>query len=137
MDGETVSLRVTVAETCYVNVFYVDEDKHKVWLFPNRYEPDSLVQKNVPVLIPGRPEYIIRATPSRDLEYLYVIASTQKGEGPNQLRGGTDVGENKEFKSVPQDEFEEVIGRLRGLEVVARDLRTREFIIPFRVRPKE
>ena len=74
---ELLSFRIQPSRDCYVAICHVDHAGTIVTLFPSANEPDNLVSKDRPRVVPGEGKGRIRATASEGPEYIYVLASTR------------------------------------------------------------
>jgi len=79
-EGETISYRIHVTESCHVAVFCHQVDGSTVVLFPNPHSADTFVQKDKDVQIPGtsRSGFELVIGPPYGADVVQVIACTKR-----------------------------------------------------------
>lgn len=87
---ERIGLKVRADRKCYITLFYRDDKGLTTLLFPNEDDKHQLLEpgnvRELPRALDGKPG--IEATdPSKDLEYLHVVASTEPWKPPEGHRG--------------------------------------------------
>lgn len=128
-DGQYLSFRIRSPRRCRVGVWSVSVPGAITQLFPNRNEPDNLIEANVARLVPGKGGKPIRARVSAATEHVHVFATT----GPWPELGGTKAGPFAVFGS--EKEKSALGEKLRGLELADDDHHAiSEVILPYVVR---
>jgi predicted Ser/Thr protein kinase len=87
--GQPVRIVIESPRDVYVVVSTTDENGNPIQLFPNEWEKDNLVRAGVRRTIPGTDEYDIPAAPASRVEFIRVVATTEKPAPlPGKLFGG-------------------------------------------------
>lgn len=129
-EGEDMVFRLTVERDAFVGIWTIDPKGEVTQLFPNEYEPDSLVKAGQPRIVPGA-AYELAAVASTGMEQIRVLASTR----PLKLLAGSGKGPFQVFRS---DQWENTV---RGLVLKAaaknREPFAAEKSFQYRVEPKK
>lgn len=136
---ERIGLRVKAERKCYVALFYRDDQGHTTMLFPNAEDKQQLLEagqvRELPRARDGKPG--IEATePSKETEYLYLVASTEPWKPPEGNRGAGSPYVNYETR----EQRAKLESGLRGLGLAAEGAKgtaslISEEVIPLRVEP--
>lgn len=82
-EGQTIRFRIEPGRDCYVGIWHVDSAGTRTQLFPNQHEQDHFLAAGKVRLIPaGDAAYSIRVTSPQGLEYVHLVASSQRWEMP-------------------------------------------------------
>ena len=89
-EGQEVAFRIEADRDVYVVIWTVAPDQTTVrQLFPNAEEPDYLIRAGTTRRFPGRDQdYVIEATPSQGMEWVWIRASNHKGDALDGPRDG-------------------------------------------------
>jgi serine/threonine protein kinase len=93
VEDDLLSFRIQVSRDCYVTICHLDHLGNICTLFPYSKEPDNLITKDRPRVVPAEGKGRIRATVSEGPEHLYVLASTKPWKPPQGHLARTKEGD--------------------------------------------
>jgi serine/threonine protein kinase len=113
-----LELRLRADTDAWVYVFVVDADDNAVLIFPNDQEEDNKISAGITKVVPSKPSYALRTTPTvgDGDERVRVVATTRE---QSELKRGQPIGKYREFRDrVAKDELRQKLRQLRGIEIV-------------------
>ena len=100
---ETLTVIAAVSQPAYLYCFYRDATSEIVKIYPNRFQPQTLVQPSTPVTIPGAPEFSLLLEQSGSSEEVVCMAS------PHPLDSLLPEPLAYDLESIPADSMDDII----------------------------
>jgi hypothetical protein len=127
--GERFLLRIEPGRDAFVGVWFVDDQKNVVQLFPNRRDTDPFVRGGEVRLVPTDPRLALEATESEGFEYIYIVAATRGWAQPVAVRA---AGAEGVYDVVKEEDLDSLVRGLRLVEDGPEKLS--EAVLPITVR---
>lgn len=121
--GQPVQLAVTTSRQAHLACFMRDEGRQVQRIFPNRFQPDSLVRAGAPLRLPGSMRFEIVASPrgmhetvvcyATDRDVLALLPRHLSGADFENLPTGSLEAIREALRTATQDQFAEGVFHVR------------------------